>query len=107
MHRKGEPKTGGRKKGTPNKTTSAMKDVIQGIVSEYMSKEVVDDGNPYERHFAADMARLEPKDRLDAMIKLMAFVTPKPQSVALGLIGGEKKKTIEDTLNELAKENEI
>ena len=41
------------------------------------------------------------------MIKLMAFVTPKPQSVALGLIGGEKKKTIEETLEELAKENDV
>ena len=84
-----------------------MKDVIKDIVSEYMSDKVINENNPYERHFAADMARLEPKDRLDAMIKLMAFVTPKPQSVALGLIGGEKKKTIEDTLTELAKENDI
>ena len=84
-----------------------MKDVIQGIVSDYMSDKVVEEGNPYERHFASDMARLEPKDRLDAMIKLMAFITPKPQSVALGLMGGEKKKTIEDTLAELAKENDI
>lgn len=100
-------KTGGRSKGTPNKTTAAMKDVITGIVSEYMSNKVIDENNQYERHFAADMARLEPKDRLDAMIKLMAFVTPKPQSVALGLIGGEKKKTIEETLEELSKENDI
>ena len=99
-------KTGGREKGTPNKTTAKMKDVIQNIVSDYMSNEEIDKDNPYERHFAADMARLEPKDRLDAMIKLMAFVTPKPQSVALGLIGGEKKKTIEDTLRELSEENE-
>ena len=100
-------KTGGRGKGTPNKVTAKMKDVIQDIVSEYMSNEEIDKDNPYERHFAADLARLEPKDRLDAMIKLMAFVTPKPQSVALGLIGGEKKKTIEDTLKELSEENEI
>lgn len=100
-------KTGGRQKGTPNKTTAAMKDVIQDIVSAYMSDEVQNENNEYERHFAADIARLEPKDRLDAMIKLMAFVTPKPQSVALGLIGGEKKKTIEETLDELAKENDF
>lgn len=100
-------KTGGRTKGTPNKTTAKMKDIIQDIVSAYMSDEVIDKDNEYERHFSSDMARLEPKDRLDAMIKLMAFVTPKPQSVALGLIGGEKKKTIEDTLNELAKENDV
>ena len=84
-----------------------MKDVIKDIVSEYMSDKVINENNPYERHFAADMARLEPKDRLDAMIKLMAFVTPKPQSVALGLIDGEKKKTIEDTLKELSEENDI
>lgn len=100
-------KTGGRTKGTPNKTTAAMKDVIKDIVSAYMSNEVIDEKNMNERHFAADLARLEPKDRLDAMIKLMAFVTPKPQSVALGLIDGEKKKTIEDTLRELSEENDI
>ena len=100
-------KTGGRSKGTPNKTTAAMKDVITSIVSDYMSDEEIDKDNPYERHFSADMAHLEPKDRLDAMIKLMAFVTPKPQAVALGLMGGEKKKTIEETLAELAKENDV
>lgn len=84
-----------------------MKDVIKDIVSNYMSNEVIDEKNGFERHFASDIARLEPKDRLDAMIKLMAYVTPKPQSVALGLIGGEKKKTIEDTLRELSEENDI
>ena len=53
-----------------------------------------------------DLAALEPKERLDVMIKLMGFITPKPQSVDMTLTT-EKVKTIEDTLAELSKENDV
>ena len=89
-------KTGGRQKGTPNKTTAFSKQVIQEIVSDYTNSE----------NLMNDLAALEPKERLDVMIKLMGFITPKPQSVDMPLTT-EKVKTIEDTLAELSKENDV
>lgn len=89
-------KTGGRQKGTPNKTTAFSKQVIQEIVSDYTNSE----------NLMNDLAALEPKERLDVMIKLMGFITPKPQSVDMTL-ATEKVKTIEDTLAELSKENDV
>ena len=88
-------KTGGRKAGTPNKTTAFSKSVIQEILTDYTSSDM----------FKKDMENLEPKDRLDIMVKLMAFTTPKPQSVDMS-ITSNKPKTIEDALQELSEENE-
>ncbi len=88
-------KTGGRKAGTPNKTTAFSKSVIQEILTDYTSSEL----------FKKDMKKLDPKDRLDIMVKLMAFTTPKPQSVDMS-ITSNKPKTIEDALQELSEENE-
>ena len=89
-------KTGGRQKGTPNKTTAFSKQVIQEIVSDYTNSE----------NLMNDLAALEPKERLDVMIKLTGFITPTPQSVDMTLTT-EKVKTIEDTLAELSKENDV
>lgn len=88
-------KTGGRKAGTPNKTTAFSKSVIQEILTDYTSTGLLD----------GDIKKLEPKDRLDIMVKLMSFITPKPQSVDMN-ITSNKPKTIEDTLKELSEENE-
>lgn len=88
-------KTGGRQKGTPNKATAFTKEVISDILSDYYST----------GQMAEDMKALEPKERVDAIIKLAAFVTPKPQSIDMS-ITASKQKTIEDTLDELSQENE-
>lgn len=88
-------KTGGRQKGTPNKTTAFGKSVIQDILNGYTSTEL----------FKEDLKSLEPKDRLDIMVKLMSFTTPKPQSVSMNL-SGEKQITIEEKLIMLSSENE-
>ena len=93
-HMKGK-KTGGRQKGTPNKSTAFSKSVIQEILTDYTSSDL----------FRKDMQDLDPKDRLDIMVKLMAFTTPKPQSVDMS-ITSNIPRTIEDTLKELSEENE-
>lgn len=89
-------KTGGRQKGTPNKTTAFSKKVIQEIVTDYVNGD----------NFMNDLKEIEPKERLDVMIKLMGFITPKPQSVDM-TITTEREKTIEDQLAELSKENDV
>lgn len=88
-------KTGGRQKGTTNKTTAFTKSVIQDILNGYTDSKLFDN----------DLKALEPKDRLDVMIKLMAFTTPKPQSIDMTVNEG-RTKTIEDKLAELSEENE-
>jgi hypothetical protein len=94
--KKGAPKTGGRQKGTPNKVTAFSKAVIENILSEYTDTGLM----------LSDLKKLDPKERLDIMVKLMAFTTPKPQSIDM-TVSSNKPKTIEDTLSELAEENDI
>lgn len=83
-------KTGGRVKGTPNKATAFNRDLINSILSDYYVSGALAD----------DLKKLEPKERADVMIKLAAFVTPKPQSIDMSVVA--KKKTIEDVLISLS-----
>ena len=91
-----DKKTGGRKKGTPNKVTAFSKSIIQDIIDKYTSSD----------KFTEDFGRLDPKDRIEVIIKLTGFVLPKPQSVDVNM-NTETKKTIEDKLRELSKENDV
>ncbi len=68
---KGLPKTGGRKAGSPNKVTADLKSWIQQLI----------DGN--RRGFERDLKKLEPKDRLVILERLMGYVVPKQQSVSV------------------------
>ncbi len=85
-------KTGGRKAGTPNKTTAITKEAISKIIDEYNSSGMMQ----------SDLMGLDPRDRLDIAVKLMNYVLPKVQSVALDVTGDIATKTIEDELTELA-----
>ncbi len=85
-------KTGGRKAGTPNKTTAITKEAISKIIDEYNSSGLMQ----------SDLMGLDPRDRLEITVKLMSYVLPKVQSVALDVTGNIATKTIEDELTELA-----
>lgn len=85
---------GGRAKGTPNKTTAATKEVITNLLTEYSNNGTMSD----------DFDSLEPKERLAIAEKLMQYVMPKIQSVAVDLSAGDKKITIETQLKELSEE---
>lgn len=95
MFQKGRTKTGGRKKGTPNKTTSPVREVISKMLDSYYNSET----------FAADIDALEPRDRVAAMERLTAYAVPKLQSTTLEAVV-EKKSTIEDKLIELSGDGE-
>ena len=90
-------KTGGREKGTPNKATSSVRTALTNLVLSYfdMAKGKVED----------DLSELEPKERLNAMIKLATFVIPKMQAIEFSA-EADIVKTIEDKLCELAEYNE-
>ena len=63
-------KTGGRQKGTPNKLTKEMRDVLKGVVAEEL------EGLPQR------FDELDTKDRIELFIKLLPFVLPKTQSIS-------------------------
>ena len=88
-------KTGGRQKGTPNKTTSSLRTAISKIVNDYYNSDTL----------MEDINKLKPKERVDMMEKLAAYVVPKLQSVDLNA-EVKTEHTIEDMLIELAEEDE-
>jgi len=61
----------GRKKGSPNKTTSEIRGTIKSIIDSNFSKSRV----------TKDLKELSPKQRLDYMLRLMEYVVPKPKSI--------------------------
>ena len=79
-------KTGGRKKGTPNKSTMLGKEVIVSLLADYSNSGLM----------TSDFMALEPKERL------MQYTMPKMQATAIDLSTGDNEKTIEDRLAELA-----
>ena len=69
---KGTPKTGGRKRGTPNKVTGTLKEFVANLIDKNRGQ--------MER----DLRSLNPKDRLFILERLMQYVLPKNQSVDVG-----------------------
>ncbi len=61
-------KTGGRQKGTQNKVSGTIKEMI----SLSLRKEL--------ESLPELLIKLEPKERIEVMIKLMAFLVPKANS---------------------------
>lgn len=58
-------KTGGRQKGTPNKTTTALREVITNIFRCNMQQ------------IEEDLQSLDPHERIVLMEKLLPYVLPK------------------------------
>ncbi len=86
-------KTGGRVKGTPNKSTKTMREAAADLLENYQSS-----GLMFE-----DFKAIEPKDRLLIAEKLMQYTVPKLQAVALST-DADKQLTIEERLIELSQD---
>jgi hypothetical protein len=86
-------KSGGRKKGTPNKATTITREILNDIAEGLRP------------NIARDLAALEPKDRLQIWLKLIEFVVPKLSSVDMNLTAPQIQ-SIEDTLIRLSQDNE-
>jgi hypothetical protein len=59
-------KTGGRRKGTPNKVTVQVKDKIATLFDDYDQEQM-----------QADFMQLKPLDRLKMLVSLAEYVIPK------------------------------
>ena len=63
-------KTGGRQLGTPNKTTSELRRVLKHMVDNEL------------QNLQDNINELEPKERIELLIKLLPYVMPKVQTVS-------------------------
>jgi len=82
---KGLPKTGGRKKGSVNKVTANMRETIDTFLSENF-----DD-------MKLQFEMLEPRDKINAYIRLLEFTVPKlnrTQNEITGANGGPIQTTV-------------
>lgn len=84
-------KTGGRQKGTPNKSTAVTKEMVIEVLSTMHGE------------LPKKLAELEAKDFVSAYAKLMEFVIPKPQRIELEQTN-KFKVSIEETLKKLSQE---
>ena len=66
-------KYGGRKKGTPNRLTKEVRTLLKNLLFSELSQ--------VESHFE----KLDPKDRIELLIKLMPYVCPKIQTASHSL----------------------
>ena len=66
-------KHGGRKKGTPNRLTKEVRAVLKEVVFDEMSQ--------IHLHFE----KLDPKERIELLIKLIPYVCPKIQTASHSL----------------------
>ena len=69
MKTKGTPKTGGRNKGTPNRTTGEIRELFSHLLDSNINR------------IQVDLDSLEAKDRLNFLLKLTDYVLPKMQSI--------------------------
>jgi hypothetical protein len=60
-------KTGGRQKGTPNKATAKLRQLVTDSVERYMSADMM-----------ADLDKVTPAERLKHLHELLKLTVPKP-----------------------------
>ena len=63
-------KTGGRQKGTPNKATAKLRQLVTDSVERYMSTDMM-----------ADLDKVTPAERLKHLHELLKLTVPKPVEV--------------------------
>lgn len=89
---KARQKTGGRQKGTPNKTTALTKAVIAELLNDYYDSGLM----------ASDFLQLDSKDRITMAEKLMQYNMPKMQATSVDFGNMSTKITIESQLRDLS-----
>lgn len=82
----------GRPKGSPNKITATAREWISGLIDKN------------RKQIERDLKRLEPKDRLQMLEKLMQYVIPKRQAVSTKIDFNEMPdEAIAEIVDELTK----
>lgn len=68
---KGTPKTGGRTPGTVNRLTKELREVLKNLLFEELEA------------LPENINKLEPKDRIEVLIKLIPYILPKVETVPI------------------------
>lgn len=92
MGRKGQPKTGGRKKGTPNKVKDGLREKIQNFAEENFDEVI---------RVWHEIA--EPEKKIKAYNDICAYAIPKLQAVQLDA-NVRNESDVEADLKALAEE---
>lgn len=96
----GKGRLGGRKAGTPNKTTQSTRQWIQLLLEENQDS------------IREDLKKMSAKDRVNALLSLIPYVTPKQMAttanVAIERLGDEQiNELAEQILNGISDEDSI
>ena len=83
----------GRPKGTPNKITTDMRGWLTAVIDKN------------RKQMEKDLKRLEPKDRLQILEKLMQYVIPKQQAVSADIdFGRLTDEQLDAVIDQLTKD---
>lgn len=88
-------KTGGRQKGTPNKSTTAIREAIAAQWQRYQEN----------GKFQKDIDELDPATRINVMEKFAQYISPKMKSMDVD-VSHKVSLTIEDRLKALCGETD-
>lgn len=91
----GRGRLGGRQKGTPNKSTSSLREILAEHWRKYQES----------GQFADDLEALDPATRATIMERYAQYIAPKMKSVDME-VTHNVNLTIEDRLRELCGEND-
>lgn len=106
----GRGRLGGRVKGTPNKD-KPLKVFLREHSLEYFTPNIEETKNGKATgrllsQFDIDTAELDPKDRVDAEIKLLKYHTPQQQSTSVDIVTESGNESLVDKLIRISRENE-
>ena len=79
--KKGTPKTGGRQKGTPNKTSGAVKGYLTDTLTAYLQPKAL--AGKKQPTLEEDLQNMLPAERVRAMTSLAGYVIPKQQAISI------------------------
>ena len=91
----GRGRLGGRKKGTPNKSTSSLREIITKHWEKYQES----------GQFEKDLKELDPATRATIMERYAQYIAPKMKSVDMD-VTHNVNLTIEDRLRDLCGESD-
>lgn len=84
----GRGRLGGRKAGTPNKTTKEVKDWVSGLLTDGRAR------------FEQSLLQVSPEDYIKTYMGLLPYVTPKMQAISLDATLEAEYKNLERLLDD-------
>lgn len=76
-------KTGGRQAGTPNRTSTQIKEVLSSLCSRYMGEATKGEDGIRLTDFERDLRALNPAERVKAYSGLLSYIAPKQQAISV------------------------